>query len=229
VNRHEYARKRIEERVWRDSVGAPPPPLWERVKSLFVESGFASRVIRKRLHLPITLDTEDRRVLEQIILPYYAQAPRFKTILFVGCGPYTVRYRQTFFPTADYWTVDACAETRRYGANRHVVAPLEQLSRHFPERFFDLIVCNGVYGWGLDTLAQCEAAFSQCFTCGKENGHLVFGWDDLPERTPVPLDQVASLRRFSMHLFSPLGTWRYVTDTPYRHTYDFYRRPADTH
>jgi hypothetical protein len=53
----------------------------------------------------------------------------------------------------------------------------------------------------------------------------VFGWDDLPERTPVPLEQIASLRLFAKHTFLPLATWRYVTQTPYKHTYDFYHRP----
>src|SRR3974390_1599550 len=159
VNRQEYARKCIEERVWRDSIGAPHASWLSQIKAVLIEPGFASRVIRKRLNLPITLDTEDRRVLEKIILPYYEHAPCFKTILFVGCSPYTAHYGYDFFPAADYWTLDSCADVRRYGANRHIVAPLEQLNRHFPAHFFDLVVCNGVYGWGLDTLSQCEDAF----------------------------------------------------------------------
>ena len=225
MNRAEYARKRIEDRVWRDSIGAPPPPLMERVKALFLERGFASRALRKRLHLPITLDTEDRRVLEQVILRHYAQRSQFKTVLFVGCGPYTAHYGDRFFATANYWTLDADPAVRRHGASQHVVAPLEELDRHFPERFFDLIICNGVYGWGLDTAAQCEAAFFHCFQRLRPNGHLVFGWDDLPERTPVPLEKIRSLQAFERHELSLLATWRYATSTPYRHTYDFYRRP----
>jgi hypothetical protein len=38
----------------------------------------------------------------------------------------------------------------------------------------------------------------------------------------VPLGEIASLKRFRTFLFPPLGVCRYVTDTPYRHTYDFY-------
>ena len=29
---------------------------------------------------------------------------------------------------------------------------------------------------------------------------------------------------FRKYTFPPLGTWRYLTDTPYRHTFDFYRK-----
>jgi hypothetical protein len=57
----------------------------------------------------------------------------------------------------------------------------------------------------------------------------MLGWNDLPERTPVPLDEIASLRRFKPATFVPLGTWRYLTSTPYRHTFDFYRRPRPAH
>ena len=30
--------------------------------------------------------------------------------------------------------------------------------RHFPAGFTDLVVCNAVYGWGLDSAEDCDAA-----------------------------------------------------------------------
>lgn len=104
-----------------------------------------------------------------------------------------------------------------------MVAPLEQLDEHFPPAHFDLIICNGVYGYGLNTIRQCECAFDQCYRALSAGGHLVLGWDDISERKPVPLAEIASLRRFTKYEFPPFGTWRYRTVTPYRHTYDFYR------
>jgi len=35
---------------------------------------------------------------------------------------------------------------------------------------------------------------------------------------------VSSRALFRKYTFPPLGTWRYLTDTPYRHTFDFYRK-----
>jgi len=87
-----------------------------------------------------------------------------------------------------------------------------------------LIICNGVFGWGLDRREQCEAAFSQCYSRLRNDGHFLFGWDDVPRRTPVPLATLSSLTRFRPYDFPPLGTSRYVTDTQYRHTYAFYRK-----
>jgi len=40
----------------------------------------------------------------------------------------------------------------------------------------------------------------------------------------VPLAEIESLGDFQKFRFPPLGSWRYLTDTPYRHTYDFNRK-----
>jgi hypothetical protein len=46
----------------------------------------------------------------------------------------------------------------------------------------------------------------------------------VPRRAPIPLADLQSLARFRQMFFSPLGAWRYRTDTPYRHTFDFYQK-----
>jgi SAM-dependent methyltransferase len=220
----ERARRAIEARVYRDAIGEPPDSKWKAIPALLTEYGFAARVLRKRLGLPTPLNTEDRRVIEQEIFPYYRAAAGFKTVLFVGCNTYTSHYQRRYFQGADFRTIEPDPELRKFGASQHVVAPLEEVGRHFADGFFDLIICNGVFGWGLDRLAQCEAAFSQTHACLRDGGHLVFGWDDVPRRTPVALADMRSLARFRRFAFPPLGTWRYLTDTPYRHTFDFYQK-----
>ena len=224
MNWREAARHKIENRVYRDAAGEPPDSKWKIIVPLLTEYGYASRVLRKRLGLPTPLNTEDRRVLEQAIFPYYADDPAFATVLFVGCNTYTSHYQRRYFAGKNFWTIEPDAALQKFGAAQHVVAPLEEVGQHFKPQFFDVIICNGVFGWGLDRAAQCEAAFSQCYTCLREDGHLVFGWDDIPRRTPIALDEVPSVRRFRHFTFPPLGTWRYLTETPYRHTFDFYQR-----
>ena len=113
-------------------------------------------------------------------------------------------------------TADWCRAARR--------GPAGGLAKHFPPDTFDLIICNGVYGWGLDRLPDCEAAISQCNLCLVDGGHLLLGWNDLPRWDPAPLAKVSGLARFSEYTFPPLGTWQYLTDTAYRHTYNFYRK-----
>jgi SAM-dependent methyltransferase len=224
MNRSERARQAIHARIYRDAAGEPPEAKWKIIVPLLTERGYFMRVLRKRLGLSTPLDTEDRRVLEQVIFPYYAADPSFKSILFVGCNTYTLHYQQRFFPNSDYWTIEPDPSLRKFGAVQHVIAPLEEVGKHFPAARFDLIICNGVFGWGLDRAEQLEAAFSQCHACLREGGHLVFGWDDIPRRTPVSLAQISSIAKFRQFTFPPLHTWRYLTDTPYRHTFDFYQK-----
>jgi SAM-dependent methyltransferase len=182
------------------------------------------RGVRYALHLPTPLNTEDRRVLEQVIFKYLRGLPNTHKVLFVGCHYFTRHYEWTFFRGCEYWTMDVAPEMRRFAGRRHLVAPLQDLGKHFPEGYFDLIICNGVYGFGLNTLEGCEEAFEQCHSRLREDGCLLVGWNDIPTRTPVPLESVTSLARFEKLVCPELGGWRYLTDTPYRHTYDFYRR-----
>jgi hypothetical protein len=86
-----------------------------------------------------------------------------------------------------------------------------------------------VFGFGLDTLEQCERAFAHCHSRLLPNGHLLLGWTDVPARVPIPLESIQSLSLFDPFAFPAFGTWRYVTRTPYRHTYDFYRKVGDGH
>ncbi|HEY3258519.1 MAG TPA: class I SAM-dependent methyltransferase [Gemmatimonadaceae bacterium] len=191
---------------------------------LFTDPDFAYDAIRRRLRLTASLGTEDRRVLEQIIFPDLLADPAIGAALFVGCDWYTKQYERLFSPKVDYWTIDPDPARRKFGAKQHVIAPLEEVERHFPTARFDLIICNGVYGWGLDGRAASESAFAQCHACLRTGGLFMLGWDDLPARTPVPLEELASLRLFAPSRFPALDSWRYLTDTPYRHTYAFYRK-----
>ena len=226
-SRRERARRAYEDRLYRFMVGQPPDPPWKLFVALVTEQGYLPRFFRRRLHLATPIDTHDRRVLEQSIFPGYLADSRIRRVLFVGCDNYTAHYQRQFFASHDFWTIEPNPEMRRYGSKQHVVAVLEQLREHFQPGFFDLIICNGVYGWGLDTAEQCEIAFAGCYTCLAPGGHLLIGWDDIPtHRATVQLPQIASLAQFNKFQFRALGTWRYVTDTPYRHIYEFYQRPA---
>jgi hypothetical protein len=170
------------------------------------------------------MPTEDRRVLEKIIFPHYRNIPLLQTILFVGCESYTAHYQQKYFPDHDYWTIDRDATRRRHGAKQHVITRLEELDRHFPAGFFDLVICNGIYGWGLDSAQDCDAALAQCHFCLANSGHLILGWNDVPERDPAPLSRIAGIENFARYSLPALGGWQYLTNTPNRHTFNFYQK-----
>ncbi len=216
------ARDRVDADLYRGVTQSAPPR--NTVVRLLTDWTFLVRAVRYVLHLPTPMRTEDRRILERVIFRHYAQRPEIRTVLFVGCQWYTRHYERTFFAEQDFWTIDPDEDARKHGARQHVIAPLERLDAFFPERYFDLIVCNGVFGYGLDSPEQCEAAFGHCYTRLAKGGHFVLGWDDVPQRRPLALEGLESLRSFRRIKFPPLGTERYLTDTSYRHIYNFYAR-----
>ena len=191
---------------------------------LFTDRRFAVRVVRYLLGLPVPMETEDRRVLEGPIIDFFRAQPQCRRVLFVGCDWYTKHYERAYFRGTDFWTIDPLPRQMRFGASQHITAPLQDLAQYFPEATIDLIVCNGVYGFGLDSRQACEDAFEQCHRRLVPGGYLIVGWDDIPARDPVPLSEISALNRFTKFQFPKFGTWRYLTDTSYRHTYDFYRK-----
>jgi SAM-dependent methyltransferase len=225
MNRREHALRQIEDRIYRLTVGGPHDTRWQRLVNCVTEQGYAVAAIRRRLNLPTPLDTLDRQILEKEIFPYYCNDSAFKKILFVGCAVFTAHYEREFFSAKEYWTIEPQADQARFGsAKHHIVAPLEAASQHCAPGYFDVIFCNGVYGWGLDTLAQGEAAFAACHSSLRDGGHLVFGWNDVPQRTPFGLDEIQSRKSFNRFYFPPLRGERYFTDTRQRHVFDFYRK-----
>jgi SAM-dependent methyltransferase len=187
---------------------------------------FRVRTARLLLGRPMPLETPDRTVLETVIFPYFQYLPGICSVLFVGCDWYTKHYERAYFEGKDYWTIDPAPRARRFAGSRHIVAPLEELGRHFQPERFDLIVCNGVFGYGLNGQRQCDEAFLECHARLRQGGYLIVGWDDVPERTPVSMEDIMSLKAFQRMEFPPFGRWRYRTDTTYLHTYDFYRKAA---
>jgi SAM-dependent methyltransferase len=172
----------------------------------------------------VSLPTEDRRLLEQVVLPYFAAAPRFGRVLFVGCDWYTSRYEK-LFAGRDYWTLEKDPRRRKHGAARHVTDALVNLPAHFAERHFDLIVVNGVLGWGLDEPEEAERSLAACVETLREGGVLVLGWNDVAEKRPLVPEEARSLQPLRPWPFPPLGTARHQTATANRHTFSFFVRP----
>ncbi|MGE0608335.1 MAG: hypothetical protein AB7O62_14665 [Pirellulales bacterium] len=165
----------------------------------------------------------DRRVLERVILPHLAHGHEFARVLFVGCAWYTQHYAQ-LFESKEFWTLELDPTRQKFGAKRHIVDSLENLSLHFSPDSLDAIVCNGLLGWGLNDKQLIERAFGACVDCLRPGGVFVLGWDDVELRRPCPPQECASLQRMKPHVFEPLSTTQYVTKTASRHTYDFFEK-----
>lgn len=186
---------------------------WKAAEILLVAGG---RLLNELARRPTLRRTKDREVLDSRILPPFVSNPQYRRILFVGCDWYT-RHYEKMFPGREFWTIESAPARARYGAEKHVVADLQDLGQHFESASLDLIICNGVIGWGLDEPAAIETAMAACVTCLAPSGVLVLGWNDVPEKTPIVLDAVRALAP----LRRPAGSWGsdLLTDTYNRHRF----------
>lgn len=181
--------------------------------------------IAQRYNGALFQDTPDRLVLETSILPYYQLHKDFQRIVFVGCDWYTAGYAR-LFGHKKFWTIDPDADRATYGAPRHHVAPMRNVCAMLAGEQTDVILCNGVIGWGLNEVDEAEASFQAAFEALRPGGHLIVGFNDLPDRTPFSLADVAVLRQFETLFFEPLGLQEYRVEHELRHVYRFYRKPA---
>jgi SAM-dependent methyltransferase len=176
-----------------------------------------------KLGCRLRIRSKDRQFLEEQVLPYFVEHTEFQRILFVGCDWYTYDYRRVF-RCKEYITLEIDPARAPFGARRHIVDSMSNIARHFKPRELDVILCNGVFGWGLNDREQVAQAFAGCYDSLRSGGVFVFGWDDVPVRRPFPPDELSELQRFSPWHFPPLGASRYRSE-PDQHVYDFFCKP----
>jgi len=163
----------------------------------------------------------DRRVLECTIMP---ALDRKQPILFVGTHWYTARYKR-MYRDLDLHTMDYDPQQARFGADHHITDSLENVARHFARQSLGSIVCNGVFGWGLNSRESVQQAFDSCYELLKPGGWLIVGWNDIPSRKPFDLSEVPALNRFDRVPFPGIDREEIALATYNRHVFSFYRPP----
>ena len=169
---------------------------------------------------------EDRVILENTVLPYFIHNQDYQRIIFIGVAWYTMEYNK-LFQEKEFCTIDYNPKMKIYGSKRHIVDSMENLDRYFEENSVDLIICNGVFGWGLDDPQIVERAFKVCYDLIRKNGVFIIGWNDLPDHRPIPLEKCKALQLFDPNVFEPLGVQTKLCTTQNRHTYSFYIKSQD--
>lgn len=188
-------------------------------------SRFKRRIIHPILlffKVKVRLKTNDRIQLEQLIFNEIINNPRLHSILFVGCDYYNKHYSD-FFLDKDYWTIEPSIKRSKYGSKDHHISDyIQNLEKYDKQIFFDVIIMNGVYGWGLNAQEDIEKAILCCYDSMKKDGIFILGWNNIPQRTPVPLETIKELRLFKLHNFIPGTNSRLEANTANNHIFDFY-------
>ena len=111
---------------------------------------------------------------------------------------------------------------------RHIVDSIENLDRHCDPGYLDVIICNGVLGFGLNQKETAERAFSQGSKCLRPCGVLIHGWDDeTPPLIPFCIEELQSLRQFVPHHFEPLSASTYSLKPDYDYIFSFFEKAKE--
>ena len=159
---------------------------------------------------------EDRDTLERIIFPYVLEHFNPQKILDIGREEYQKFYNE-FFEGKELWTMDIDPEREKYGAERHITDCASNLKKHFKDNYFDFILMNGVFGWGLNEEKEVQPAFNAIHDILKPGGIFVLGWND----DIVPLDKIEGLKKLRPYDFKPLNGSEFCCINN-NHTYNFY-------
>lgn len=165
----------------------------------------------------------DRRVLERQIFPWLLSMPMCRRVLFVGCAWYTQHYPR-IFAEREFWTFECDPQLARFGGPRHVIDTCARVRDHFAASSLDAVICNGVYGYGLDDAVALDATLRGFAEVLQSGGLLVFGWNNVPGNDPLGLAERDGFPGFRRAVGGPFGGRRYEVPSRNRHTFDILER-----
>ncbi len=189
-----------------------------------------SPALAKTLGLDFRLRAFSRMFLEQEIFGYINQQFRrgagtpAARCLFIGLDKHNWHYDRLL--DLDFYSMDLNPRNAVYGqANRHVVGSATELSAYYPPRSFDVVVANGLIGFGLDTEEAFDRLMFECHRVLTDDGVLVLGYNDKPDRLSFRVEQAAGFQAFKT--FEPgipgMTGARHVVADKFQHCYVFLR------
>ncbi|MEM7147415.1 MAG: hypothetical protein AAF591_20030 [Verrucomicrobiota bacterium] len=167
----------------------------------------------------------DRVMFDEAIIPSLASDAEIVEVLDVGCQWYNLHHAR-HFRGKRYHTIDIEPEQSRYGASRHVVGSFLDARDYYGRGQFDLVLINGVFGWGIDGVEQLEEAMGVLGYLVKGEGVVVVGWNQLGERVPVvPVGELFGEGWEGVDLIGAGSEVLANEDTG--HTFSFFRRGGE--
>ncbi len=154
----------------------------EVLPRLFRRLGFIRFIfpkpIRRRMAGRLIQDLPSRQFLLRELLPALAADGR-RRMLFVGAQSYNVPFYKS---CADHeiavWSIDLDPLSAKYGAPAgHFVGDIRQVHTLVGELCFDVIMFNGIFGFGVNTAEDASAAIESIAKVAEPGALFIVGWN----------------------------------------------------
>nr|WP_313656691.1 class I SAM-dependent methyltransferase [Achromobacter ruhlandii] len=185
-----------------------------------------SPVLAERCGVDFRLDTPSRAFLEQRVFDYLnrlaagRRAPQ--SLLFLGVDKHNWHYPRLL--RANFHSLDIAPRNAAYGRpGKHWTGDALAMAAHYGPDVFDVVIANGLLGFGIDGESGLRRLLAQCHAVLKPGGMLVLGYNDLPERTPFPVEVGPGFEEFVPDIDGVIASRHMVAD-PFRHVYCFCRK-----
>lgn len=189
-----------------------------------------SPALAERCNIDFRLATPSRAFMENEIFSYVnrlagATSQRSR-LLFLGMDRYNWHYPRLLH-AVEFHSIDIRPERAKYGPpGRHVVGDVMDMAGHYGEEAFDIVIANGLLGFGVNTRHAMKMLLAQCHGVLKPGGLLVLGFNARADIVPFPV----TLDEEMFDEFAPpiegVRESRHMVDDAYKHLYVFAGKTA---
>ena len=165
----------------------------------------------------------DRAIYHGEILPWLAAETSIRDVLDIGCEWYNLHHRR-IFRGHRYWTIDIDPGKEGYGGKNHVTGSALSLDEYFRPASFDLVLCNGVFGWGVNEPREVSLLVEQMATVLRPGGKVVVGWNPGTENAPEGDPMGAMSEQFRTWDFPPRKDSQIFANAENKHTFAFFEK-----
>ena len=182
----------------------------------------------ERMNIDFRLRAPNRDFLEESVFGYLnelaAESDHDIKTLFVGLDKHNWHYPRLL--RCQFHSLDIEARKAVYGQpDRHWTGCATRMAEHYGPNAFDVVVANGLVGYGINSASDFRRLMTQCEQVLKPGGLFVLGYNDRPDRAPFLVLPVA--REFFESFVPPIaGVEHHVhpVDDAFRHVYVFLRK-----
>lgn len=181
-----------------------------------------------KMGIEFPLKSPNRVFLETSIFQYinkiYGHKQPRSNGLFIGTDKRSWHYPRVL--DLELHTIDIESKKAFYGNHKHhIVGSATELERYYDPKSFDVIIGNGLIGFGMNAPEQCEQLLMGASLLLKDDGLFVVGFNDGPEFVNFKVKEVKNYQLFEEHIPGQFG----LSENTYEfgdHTFVFLKKRA---